>query len=42
MVVQTGGRYDDQADFDYMAKMGIWFENFALPAVVCYKDKTER
>lgn len=34
MVMQTGGRYSDQSDFDYMAKMGIWFENFALPAVI--------
>lgn len=34
MVVQTSGRYNDQADFEYMAKMGIWFENFALPAVI--------
>ena len=34
MVMQTGGRYADQSDFNYMSKMGIWFENFALPAVV--------
>ncbi|WP_239063443.1 hypothetical protein [Bacteroides sp. 51] len=34
MVLQTGGRYDDQTDFAYMAPMGIWFENFALPAVI--------
>lgn len=34
MVMQTGGRYNDQSDFSYMSKMGIWFENFALPAVV--------
>ncbi|SEW51955.1 glycosyl hydrolase family 95 catalytic domain-containing protein [Chitinophaga arvensicola] len=34
MVMQTGGRYNDQTPFNYMAPMGIWFENFALPAVV--------
>jgi len=34
MVMQTGGRYGDQTDFAYMAKMGIWFENFSLPAVL--------
>jgi len=34
MVMQTGGRYGDQTDFAYMSKMGIWFENFALPAVI--------
>ena len=34
MVMQTGGRYGDQSDFAYMSKMGIWFENFALPAVI--------
>jgi hypothetical protein len=34
MVMQTHGRYGDQTDFAYMADMGIWFENFALPAVV--------
>lgn len=34
MVLQTGGRYDDQTGFAYMAPMGIWFENFALPAVI--------
>ena len=33
-VIQTGGRYDDLTDFMYMAPMGIWFENFALPAVI--------
>jgi alpha-L-fucosidase 2 len=33
-VMQTGGRYSDATAFDYMAKMGIWFENFALPAVI--------
>lgn len=34
MVIQAGGRYDDNFDFAYMAPMGIWFENFALPAVI--------
>ncbi len=33
-VMQTGGRYDDLTDYLYMGKMGIWFENFALPAVI--------
>lgn len=33
-VMQTGGRYSDQSDYGYMAGMGIWFENFALPAVI--------
>jgi alpha-L-fucosidase 2 len=34
MVMQTHGRYNDQSDYGYMSKMGIWFENFALPAVI--------
>ena len=34
MVTQIGGRYSDDSDFAYMARMGIWFENFALPAVI--------
>ena len=34
ILLQTGGRYNDQTPFDYMAPMGIWFENFALPAVI--------
>ena len=34
ILLQTGGRYDDNTDFAYMASMGIWFENFALPAVI--------
>lgn len=33
-VMQTGGRYSDLLDYKYMGKMGIWFENFALPAVI--------
>ena len=34
MVLQVGGRYMDQTPYDYMARMGIWFENFSLPAVI--------
>ena len=35
MVLQTLGRYDDaRTPFDFMATNGIWFENFALPAVI--------
>ncbi|RED63194.1 glycosyl hydrolase family 95 catalytic domain-containing protein [Cohnella lupini] len=33
-LLESGGRYSDTTSFDYMAPMGIWFENFALPAVV--------
>jgi len=33
-LLETGGRYSDTTPFDYMGSMGIWFENFALPAVV--------
>lgn len=33
-LLQTGGRYSDTTDFEYMRGMGIWFENFALPAVI--------
>ena len=34
MVLQVGGRYMDQTPYDYMARMGIWFENFSLPVVI--------
>ncbi|MDB5192850.1 MAG: hypothetical protein JWQ96_2413 [Segetibacter sp.] len=34
LVMQTRGRYNDQSDFRFMARSGIWFENFALPAVI--------
>ncbi|PPK99926.1 glycosyl hydrolase family 95 catalytic domain-containing protein [Parapedobacter indicus] len=34
MVMQVHGRYSDQTNFDFMAGMGIWFENFGLPAVI--------
>src|ERR1019366_8880429 len=33
-VMQVHGRYGDMTDYGYMDKLGIWFENFALPAVV--------
>lgn len=34
MVMQTGGRYQENTDYGYMSRMGIWFENFALPVVI--------
>lgn len=34
MVLQAGGRYRDDTDYGFMARMGIWFENFSLPAVI--------
>jgi len=34
MVLQVGGRYRDETDFGFMARMGIWFENFSLPLVI--------
>jgi hypothetical protein len=34
MVLQIHGRYSEGIPYDFMARMGIWFENFALPAVV--------
>jgi hypothetical protein len=35
LVLQTGGRYNDRTPaFDYMRRMGIWIENFALPVVI--------
>jgi hypothetical protein len=34
MCLQVHGRYDDTTAFDFMARMGVWFENFALPVVV--------
>jgi hypothetical protein len=33
-VLQLNGRYNDHTTFKYMEKMGIWFENFGLPAVI--------
>jgi hypothetical protein len=32
--LQAGGRYGDHTNPYYMGRMGIWFENFALPAVI--------
>ncbi len=34
MVLEAGGRYADDTDRAFMARMGIWFENFALPVVI--------
>jgi len=34
MVLQVHGRYKDETPFDFMAGLGIWFENFALPVVI--------
>ena len=34
MVLQVHGRYSDTLAYDFMAPMGIWFENFALPVVI--------
>jgi hypothetical protein len=33
-VRQSGGRYAQSTDFDFMMQMGVWCENFALPAVL--------
>lgn len=33
-LLESGGRYSDTTAFDYMGPMGVWFENFALPAVI--------
>jgi hypothetical protein len=33
-VRQTGGRYKDATDFDFMMRMGVWTENLSLPAVM--------
>jgi len=32
--LQVNGRYSDHTHPQYMGKMGIWFENFGLPAVI--------
>jgi alpha-L-fucosidase 2 len=34
MAMQVHGRYEDLTDYGFMDNMGIWFENFALPAVI--------
>ena len=33
-VTLTGGRYVDTTFFDFMGRMGVWFENFSLYAVI--------
>jgi len=33
-VMQVHGRYSDTMSYGFMDKMGIWFENFALPVIV--------
>jgi hypothetical protein len=33
-VLQIHGRYNIATDFNFMAGMGIWFENFSLPFVI--------
>jgi hypothetical protein len=33
-VRQIDGRYDDDTDFDFMMRMGVWTENLSLPAVL--------
>lgn len=33
-VLQIHGRYRNSTGFDYMADMGVWFENFSLPLVI--------
>jgi hypothetical protein len=34
LALQVHGRYNDTTAFDFMAPMGIWFENFGLPVVI--------
>lgn len=34
MALQIHGRYTNDIPFDFMAPMGIWFENFSLPLVI--------
>jgi hypothetical protein len=33
-VRQIDGRYNDDGDFDFMMRMGVWTENLSLPAVL--------
>ncbi len=33
-VLQIHGRYTNNTPFDFMERMGIWFENFSLPVVL--------
>jgi hypothetical protein len=32
--IQVHGRYNDYGNYGFMDHMGVWFENFALPAVI--------
>jgi alpha-L-fucosidase 2 len=32
--MQVHGRYEDRGNYGFMDKMGVWFENFALPVVI--------
>ena len=32
--MQVHGRYEDHGNYGFMDKMGVWFENFALPVVI--------
>ena len=32
--IQVHGRYNDFGNYGFMDQMGVWFENFALPAVI--------
>ena len=33
-VMQVHGRYNDRSNYGFMDRMGVWFENFALPVVI--------
>ena len=33
-VRQSGGRYRDETNYDFMMRMGVWTENLSLPAVL--------
>jgi alpha-L-fucosidase 2 len=33
-VRESGGRYGLTTDFDFMMRMGLWYENFAVPVVL--------
>ncbi len=33
-VRQSGGRFRDETNYDYMMRMGVWTENLSLPAVI--------
>lgn len=33
-VMQVHGRYKDRSNYGFMDRMGVWFENFALPVVI--------